>query len=272
MVTWWAALVWEKAKESSSVNHVRPDFYFHPSFFLNWQTNECVSCVKHRWLSVLWWWKSLPGGQPVAEGVPGCHLHLHLLWRTAGMVGFLLWPLAHRVAIPLQACLFVPRRQGWRCENCRKPGPDIDASPLQPVRYRDDRLHKLVGWLSSCRNGVPSLFSTSPWSVYLFLSEYSLPNRVSPARPAGWRPSEPSGVKGTDSWRLLCSLTALFHPRMSSGCKHSSCHQTRYRCLTAWDEILCDHYWKSLRVCTWSNFFYKYANLGIVFINFFLNI
>lgn len=35
---------------------------------------------------MLRWRKGLSGGKPVAEGVPGCHLHLHLLWRTAGMI------------------------------------------------------------------------------------------------------------------------------------------------------------------------------------------
>lgn len=134
------------------------------------------------------------------------------------------------VTFLLQACLFAPPHQGWRCENCRKPGPDIDASPLQPVTYKDDRLHKLVSWLKSCTNcvlcPVVFIFNTTVICLNLFLSEYSLPNRVSPTRPAGWRPSEPSGVKGPNSWRPLCSFTALFHPRMNAVCKHSRCHIT----------------------------------------------
>lgn len=37
-----------------------------------------------RWVHVLRWWQNVPGGQPVAEGVPGFYLHLHVLWRTTG--------------------------------------------------------------------------------------------------------------------------------------------------------------------------------------------
>ena len=39
-----------------------------------------------------------------------------------------------------EACLNVHvcnvySHQGWRCENCRRPGGDVDATLLQPVRY-----------------------------------------------------------------------------------------------------------------------------------------
>lgn len=39
-----------------------------------------------RWVDVLWWWKNVQGGKPVAEGVFGCHLYLYLLRRTAGVL------------------------------------------------------------------------------------------------------------------------------------------------------------------------------------------
>uniref|UniRef100_H3CVR7 Fibronectin n=1 Tax=Tetraodon nigroviridis TaxID=99883 RepID=H3CVR7_TETNG len=40
-------------------------------------------------------------------------------------------------------CTCFGGQQGWRCENCRNPGFDVDASSRQPVWNTDDRLHKL---------------------------------------------------------------------------------------------------------------------------------
>uniref|UniRef100_A0A3P9I753 Fibronectin n=1 Tax=Oryzias latipes TaxID=8090 RepID=A0A3P9I753_ORYLA len=42
-------------------------------------------------------------------------------------------------------CTCFGGQQGWRCENCRRPGGEVDAIPLQPVRHGDNALLKVSG-------------------------------------------------------------------------------------------------------------------------------
>lgn len=114
--------------------------------------------------------------------------------------------------------------------------------------YTNWWLDKVVAKTVSCVQ-LP-LILTPPCCLNLFLSEYPLPNRVSATGPAGWCPPEPSGVKWTNDWCLLCSLTALFHPRTKAVRKHSIRHitDTYSRSPTT---ILCDHCWS--QVCAWSH-------------------
>lgn len=46
--------------------------------------------------------------------------------------------------------------QGWRCENCRRPGTEVNVDLIQPPvhtdvydRYRENALRKLVGLTES---------------------------------------------------------------------------------------------------------------------------
>lgn len=109
-----------------------------------------------RWVHMLRWWKNVQGGKPVAEGISGCHLYLYLPWWTAGVLACVL---VLSVFVPLQPDVysnvwllyFCFQTQGWRCENCKRPGStDVNADVLHPVpsdafdRYRENALRKLV--------------------------------------------------------------------------------------------------------------------------------
>ncbi len=107
-----------------------------------------------RWIHLLWWWEALPGGKPVAEGVSRSNMHMYLLWRTTGNTRFYVFSIFQCICfyityIPMIKPLL--SLQGWRCENCRRPGAEVDADLIQPPvrsdaydRYRENALRKLV--------------------------------------------------------------------------------------------------------------------------------
>lgn len=161
-VTWWAAPVWAAGKESSSVNPVSKVFQsLSLSNFRHLMVGWLTFIVCCRWIHLLWWWEALPGGKPVAEGVSRSNMHMYLLWRTTGNTRFYAFSIFQ--CIYTLMCFYITyipmikpllSLQGWRCENCRRPGAEVDVDLIQPPvrsdaydRYRENALRKLVSLL-----------------------------------------------------------------------------------------------------------------------------
>lgn len=154
MVTWWAALAWEMAKESSSVNHVRPlkiqrnmlRLSIHKGvkewvlmcMFAHTDNSVCYDDGKTYQVGNQWQKEYLGaictctcfGGQQVRHtSLPGfgSDVQWYMYWLAVIM----------QVKWSMLKCtrVYVWSHQGWRCENCRRPGGDVDATLLQPVRY-----------------------------------------------------------------------------------------------------------------------------------------
>lgn len=88
----------------------------------------------------------------MAEGIPGCHLYLYLPRWTAGVLAcVLVLHLYSQMCIPMCDSYIFVSKQGWRCENCKRPGStEVNADVLHPVpsdafdRYRENALRKMV--------------------------------------------------------------------------------------------------------------------------------